>query len=171
VGLFDFFRRRSAKESAIPSSLSGQIGDLPARGQAAPTASGPASVPAQPGETVVTHTSHAIDASGVSGLRDSMFEILRRHGIDPERGQAVAIDASSVPGLAEEIQRTLSSHGIQIPGAAWSPEGTPGLMQMSAPPAGADTDDRLRQLTELLQSGLITQAEFEQQRSRIIGDV
>ena len=44
-------------------------------------------------------------------------------------------------------------------------------MQMSAPPAGADTDDRLRQLTELLQSGLITQAEFEQQRARIIGDV
>jgi hypothetical protein len=44
-------------------------------------------------------------------------------------------------------------------------------MQMGVPPAGADTEDRLRQLTELLQSGLITQDEFEQQRSRIIGKV
>lgn len=149
MGLFDFFRRRSAKESAIPTT----------------------SVSTQPGEAIVTHTSQTIDASGVTGLRDSMFEVLRRHGIDPEGGQTVAIDASSVPGLAEEIQRTLSSHGIQIPGAAWSPAGTPGLMQMSAPPAGADTDDRLRQLTELLQSGVITQAEFEQQRARIIGEV
>jgi hypothetical protein len=42
---------------------------------------------------------------------------------------------------------------------------------MGVPPAGVDTEDRLRQLTELLQSGLITQEEFNQKRAQIIGDV
>jgi hypothetical protein len=156
MGLFDFFSRRSARESA----LSGMGGEQAATFSVAP-----------PTEPVVTQSSTTLDATGAMGLRDDMFEILRRHGIDPESGQAVSIDASSMPGLAAEIQQALSGHGIQIPQASWTPQGTEGIMQMGVPPAGADTEDRLRQLTELLQSGLITQAEFEQQRSRIIGKV
>jgi predicted deacylase len=156
MGLFDFFRRRSARESAlsgteIPDAASFSVTSAP--------------------QTVVTQSSRTIDATGATGLREDMFEILRRHGIDPESGQAVSIDASSMPGMAAEIQQALSTHGIQIPEANWAPQGTDGIMQMGVPPAGADTEDRLRQLTELLQSGLITQDEFEQQRSRIIGKV
>ena len=154
MGLFDFFRRRSERESAL------------AAGQGPDAAT--FSVTTQP---AVTQTSQTIDASGAVGLRDDMFEILRRHGIDPESGTAVSIDASSMPGLAAEIQKSLSSHGIQLPEANWAPQGTDGIMQMGVPPAGADTEDRLRQLTELLQSGLITQEEFNQQRGRIIGTV
>ena len=154
MGLFDFFRSRSARESALGAS----------GGSDATTFT----VNAAP---VVTQSSQTIDATGAMGLRDDMFEILRRHGIDPESGQAVSIDASSMPGLANEIQQALSTHGIQIPQANWAPQGTDGIMQMGAPPAGADTEDRLRQLTELLQSGLITQEEFNQQRQKIIGTV
>jgi hypothetical protein len=154
MGLFDFFARRSQKESALSGAADGDAATF--------------SVTAP---TVVTQSSQTIDATGAMGLRDDMFEILRRHGIDPESGQAVSIDASSMPGMAEEIQKALSTHGIQIPQANWAPQGTDGIMQMAVPPAGADTEDRLRQLTQLLQSGLITQEEFEQQRSRIIGKV
>ena len=156
MGLFEFFRRRSERESA----LSG-LGQPDASTFSVTT----------PPEVSVTQTSQTLDASGAMGLRDDMFEILRRHGIDPESGQAVAIDASTMPGLANEIQQALAGHGIQIPQASWTPQGTDGIMQMGVPPAGADTEDRLRQLTELLQSGLITQEEFNQQRSRIIGKV
>ena len=156
MGLFDFFRRRSERESAL-----GGIG-----------ASGESSFSVTtPPEVSVTQTSQTIDATSAMGLRDDMFEILRRHGIDPESGQAVAIDASTMPGLANEIQQALAGHGIQIPEASWTPQGTDGIMQMGVPPAGADTEDRLRQLTELLQSGLITQEEFNQKRTQIIGNV
>ena len=156
MGLFDFFARRSQRES--PLSGAADV-DAPSFSVTAPA------------QTVVTQSSQTIDATGAMGLREDMFEILRRHGIDPESGQAVSIDASSMPGMADEIQKALSIHGIQIPQANWAPQGTDGIMQMAVPPAGADTEDRLRQLTELLQSGLITQGEFEQQRSRIIGKV
>ena len=85
--------------------------------------------------------------------------------------QSTDIDASNFPGLAEEIQGALGGAGIQVPGFNWSPEGTPGLMQMIEQPDGGDIEERSRKLTELLQSGLISQAEFEQQRSHIIGTV
>ena len=157
MGLFDLFRRRSERESAL-GGAGAQAGDATSFSITTPP-------------QVIAQSSQTIDASGAMGLRDDMFEILRRHGIDPESGQAVSIDASNMPELAAEIQQALSTHGIQIPQASWTPQGTEGIMQMGVPPAGADTEDRLRQLTELLQSGLITQEEFEQKRSQIIGDV
>jgi hypothetical protein len=156
MGLFDFFSRRSQKESALSGA---EVSDATSF-----------SVTPAP-QTVVTQSAQTIDATGAVGLREDMFEILRRHGIDPESGQSVSVDASSMPGMAAEIQRALSTHGIEIPEANWAPQGIDGIMQMGVPPAGADTEDRLRQLTELLQSGLITQDEFEQQRSRVIGKV
>jgi hypothetical protein len=137
MGLFDFFARRSQKESALSG---GSDVDAASFSVTAPT------------QTVVTQPSQTIDATGAMGLRDDVFEILRSHGIDPESGQAVSIDASSMPGMADEIQKALSTHGIQIPQANWAPQGTDGIMQMAVPPTGADTEDRLRQLTELLQS-------------------
>lgn len=156
MGLLDFFARRSQRESALSGV---EVSDETSFSVTPPP------------HAVVTQASQTIDATGAAGLRDDMFEILRRHGIDPESGQAVSVDASSMPGMAAEIQQALSTHGIQIPEASWAPQGTGGIMQMGVPPAGVDTEDRLRQLTELLQSGLITQDEFEQQRSRIIGKV
>jgi hypothetical protein len=159
MGLFDFFRRRSEREGALSGMADASGSDSTSFSVTAPP------------QTYVTQTSQTIDATSAMGLRDDMFEILRRHGIDPEKGQAVSVDASTMPGLAAEIQQALSSHGIQIPEAQWAPQGTDGIMQMAVPPAGADTKDRLRQLTELLQAGLITQEEFNQKRAQIIGSV
>jgi hypothetical protein len=167
MGLFDFFKRRSARERAIPGADSADAGTFSIG--AASQQPGPA----QGGSpaTFVTQSSQTIDARNVVGLRDNVLEILKRHGIDPMSGQTTAIDASKYEGLAEEIQGALAGHGIQLPAVSWSPEGTPGIMQIAQPPAGQDTDHRLRQLTQLRDSGLITPAEFEQQRSRILGEI
>lgn len=162
MGLLDFFKRRNQRESALGDGSTISVGS-PAQ-RAGPLQSG------FPG-AAVSQSSQTVNASNVAGLRDNMLEILKRHGIDPSSGQSMAVDASNFPGLAEEIQGALSGAGIQVGGFNWSPEGTPGLMQMGQPPDGADIEERLRKLTELLQSGLISQAEFEQQRSRIIGTV
>lgn len=115
-------------------------------------------------------SAQTIDARDVGGLRDDMLEILKRHGIDPMSGQMTAIDASDIPGLTEEIQSTLTTHGIQVP-MGWLPQGTPGLMQIGEPPHGADPTERIHKLEQLRDSGLITPAEFDQQRARILGEV
>lgn len=165
MGLLDFFKRRSARERAIPGA------DADDAGQFSVGPSEHASSLESGVGTVVSQSSQTIDATNVAGLRDEMLEILKRRGIDPLSGQAMAIDASKYQGLAEEIQGALADHGIQLPAASWSPEGSPGIMQMAQPPAGQDADHRLRQLTQLRDSGLITPAEFEQQRSRILGEI
>jgi len=165
MGLFDFFRRRGERESAIPGADARDAGSFsiaPPSQPAGAAQGGAGGFGTQPSQT--------IDAR-VAGLRENMLEILKRHGIDPMSGQTRAIDASTFPGLAEEIQGALAGHGIQLPAVNWSPEGTPGLMQLSQPPAGVDTEHRIKQLTQLRDSGLITPAEFEQQRSRILGEL
>lgn len=164
MGLLDFFKRRSQRERALGDGSTISVGSQGQ--QAGPPQAGMGS----PG-TVVSQSSQTIDASNVAGLRDNMLEILKRHGIDPSSGQSMAIDASNFPGLAEEIQGALSGAGIQVPGFDWSPEGTPGLMQIAQPPEGTDADDRLRKLGQLRDSGLITTDEFAQQRSRILGEL
>jgi hypothetical protein len=164
VGLFDFFRRRSRRESAIPGAGVSETGTFSIGTEQPSLRSGST-------ETVVSRSSQTIDATNVPGLRDDVLQILKRHGIDPMSGQTMAIDASKYEGLAEEIQGALAGHGIQLPAVSWSPEGSPGIMRMAQPPAGQDTDHRLRQLTQLRDSGLITAAEFEQQRSRILGEI
>jgi hypothetical protein len=166
MGLLDFFKRRSERERAIPGAEAGDSGtfSIGAPSQQADPAKG-----GSPG--ALTQPSQTIDASNVAGLRDNVLAILERRGIDPMSSQTRAIDASDFPGLAEEIQAALAGTGIQLPAVNWSPKGVPGLMQMSQPPAGLDTDHRLKQLTQLRDSGLITPAEFEHQRSRILGEL
>ena len=82
-----------------------------------------------------------------------------------------AINASDIPGLQQEIQQSLAGHGINVAAMGWSPQGTPGLVQMGEPPHGADPAERIHKLEQLRDSGLITAAEFDQQRSRILGEV
>lgn len=166
MGLLDFFKRRSERERAIPDadpSEAGTVSVAPPSEQAGPLQGGsPGAVTGQP---------QTIDARNVAGLRDNMLEILKRHGIDPMSGQTAAINASDIPGLTEEIQGALAGHGIQIPNMAWSPQGMPGLMQMSEPPHGSDPAERIHKLEQLRDSGLITPAEFDQQRARVLGEV
>ena len=125
---------------------------------------------ATPG-AIGVQSAQTIDARNVGGLHDDMLEILKRHGIDPMSGQMSAIDASDIPGLQEEIKSTLAGHGINVGAMAWAPQGTPGLMQIGEPPHGSDPAERIHTLEQLRESGLITPAEFDQQRSRILGEV
>ncbi len=167
MGFLDFFARRSQRERAIPGADPSDAGTMSVGSPSQQAGSGQTGS----GGAFVTQSSPTIDARNAVGLRDDMLEILKRHGIDPMKGQSMAVDASSFPGLAEEIQGTLAGHGIQIPAVNWSPQGTPGIMQLSKPPDGADADDRLRKLEQLRDSGLITPEEFSQQRSRILGEL
>ena len=144
MGLFGFFRRRRDREGMLGDATPGAIG---------------------------VQSAQTIYARNVGGLHDDMLEILKRHGIDPMSGQMTAINATDIPGLTEEIQGALAGHGLQIPTVAWSPQGMPGLMQMGEPPNGSDPAERIHKLEQLRDSGLITPAEFDQQRSRILAEV
>jgi hypothetical protein len=139
VGLFDFFKRRRERESAIPGdspeSLTRQLrGDgqpigQPV-GQAFPQAS-PQSVDLtaatdlggimammqqafQTGNIQVTQgEQQVIDLRG-SGLRDQIMGALEQHGIDPEAAQVGQINAGDVPGLQEQIMRALQDAGVDV---------------------------------------------------------
>jgi hypothetical protein len=139
VGLFDFFKRRRERESAIPGSspesLTRQLkGDgkpigQPV-GQAFPQA-GPQSVDLtaatdlagvmammqqafQTGEIQVTQgEKQVIDLRG-SGLREQIMGALEQHGIDPEAAQGGQINASDVPGLQEQIMQALQDAGVDV---------------------------------------------------------
>jgi hypothetical protein len=135
VGLFDFFKRRRERESAIPGgtpeSLSHQLkGDAEPIGQAFPQAS-PQSVDLtaatdlagimammqrafESGDIQVTQgKSRVIDLRG-SGLRDEIVSALEQHGIDPNVAQGSEIDASDVPGLQEQIMQALQDAGVDV---------------------------------------------------------
>jgi protein-tyrosine-phosphatase len=144
VGLFDFFRRRRERESAIPapstqvSPLSSE-GDQPVVGQqfsAPPAAGTPGGFDvsslsglagladameqaAAQGNTEVTQSSQTLDLRG-TGLREEIVEIMKRHGIDPESGavQGGQINAASMPAMQAEMLEALKRHGIDTGGAS-----------------------------------------------------
>lgn len=71
------------------------------------------------------------------------------------------IDASSIPGLGEEILGALAQHGIQV--------GAPGGATV-VPAAGEDPLDRLKKLGDLHTAGVLTDAEFEAEKKKILGE-
>jgi hypothetical protein len=139
VGLFDFFKRRRERESAIPAdtpeSVTRQLegDDEPIGqpiGQAFPQESAQtvdltaatdlAGIMAmmqqafQSGDIQVTQgENQVIDLRG-SGLRDEIMGALEQHGIDPGAAQGSEIDASDVPGLQEQIMQALQDAGVDV---------------------------------------------------------
>jgi hypothetical protein len=149
MGLFDFFRGRRERESAIPPPSSGvnplstQV-DQPVVGQqfeSAPTAaaggfdvsslSGLAGFAeamkqaAAQGDAQVTQSSQTLDLRG-TGLREEIVEIMKRHGIDPDSGavQGGKIDAASMPAMQAEMLEALKRHGIDTGGASLRIDGS-----------------------------------------------
>jgi septum formation topological specificity factor MinE len=144
VGLFDFFRRRRERESAIPSPstqvkpLSSQ-GDEPVVGQqfSSPASAGAAGgfdvsslsglagladamkQTAAQGNTQVPQSSQTLDLRG-TGLREEIVEIMKRHGIDPDSGavQGTQVNAASMPAMQAEMLEALKRHGIDTGGAS-----------------------------------------------------
>jgi len=136
MGLFEYFRRRRDRESAIPgdapASLTRQLkGDgqpigqpvgqaFPQAGQQGVDLTGPMDLGAvlglvqqawQSGNVEVTQgENQVIDLRG-SGLREQIIGALEQHGIDPN-AQGQQIDAGNVPGLQEQIMRALEDAGV-----------------------------------------------------------
>jgi hypothetical protein len=172
MGLFDFLRRKdergmpepgspefqaAVQRSAIPDSQSVEMG----QGGWTKTDSMPDALKQMgiDATEVESSTSQTIDLRG-SGAREQIVEVLRAHGIDPDK-QGQTIDASTVPGLQDAIFSALGQAGVEIPGAG----GFGGAV-------GAPQADPLAQIEHLAKqrdAGAITDAEFESQKKRLLG--
>jgi hypothetical protein len=163
MGLFDLLRRKD--EKAIPEPGTPEF-EAAVQGSALPDAqsvemgqSGWTSA-AKPGEgTLESSSSQTIDLRG-SGAREEIGEVLRQHGIDPDK-EGQTIDASTVPGLQEAIFSALGEAGVQIPGAGGFGGGV-----------GVSQQDPLAQIEHLAKQrdeGKITDAEFEAQKRKLLG--
>jgi hypothetical protein len=144
VGLFDFFKRRRERESAIqpPTAATGtepvvgqQVGggeldvsSLNVQGVAGMTESldmlaqlGPMiqKAIADGNVTIEQGQSQTIDMRG-SGLREEILGIMSQHGIDPATASAgESIDAGDYGEMQNQILDALAKHGID-PGASGS---------------------------------------------------
>ncbi len=103
--------------------------------------------------------SQTVDLRG-TGAREEVEEVLREHGIDPDK-KGQTIDASSVPGLREAILGALGASGLKIPNAGGFGGG------ISAPKQ--DPLDQIEHLDKQRDAGAITDAEFEAQKRKLLG--
>ncbi len=108
----------------------------------------------------VTSESQTIDLRG-TGARENVEEVLRKHGIDPDK-EGQTVDASTVPGLQEAILGALGKSGLQIPNA----EGFGGGIT----PPKVDPLAQVEYLAAKRDAGEITDAEFEAQKKKLLGD-
>ncbi len=100
-----------------------------------------------------------IDLRG-TGARENVEEVLRKHGIDPDKpGQQV--DATSVPGLQQALLGALGVSGLKIPNA----EGFGGGIS----PPKVDSLAQIEYLATKRDWGEITEAEFEAQKRKLLG--
>jgi hypothetical protein len=138
MGLFDFFKRRRERESAIPGgtpeSLTRQLkGDGEPIGQPVRQAfpqsgqtfnlTGATDLTSmlammqqafQSGNFQVTQgENQVIDLRG-TGLRDEIIGALQQHGIDPDATPGAQINAGDVPGLQEQIMQALENAGVDV---------------------------------------------------------
>jgi hypothetical protein len=158
VGLFGFLRRKD--EKAIPEPGTPEF-DAAVQGSALPD-----SQSVSMGETgwsspdsKVEQSSQTIDLRG-SGAREEIEEALRESGIDPDKtGQT--IDASSVPGLQEKITGILGKM-MPVPNAG-------GFGGGISPPQ-QDPLNQIAHLDKQRDAGQITDAEFEAQKRRLLGE-
>ena len=160
MGLLDFLRRKN--ESAIPKPGTPEF-DAAVRGSAIPDSqsvsmgqSGWTST--SRGEGDGQNTSQTIDLRG-SGHREEVEQVLRDHGIDPDR-EGQTIDASQVPGLREALLKILAGAGLRIPDAGGFGGG------ISAPKQ--DPLAVIERLAERRDAGEISDAEFEAQKKRLL---
>ncbi len=137
---------------------------------AAPASSGPPMPGVMPGGNPVVSTTFTtampggqtvIDARNVPGLRQELL-------------QAVAdMQAGGNPAELQQALAKAMSEGqaLNIPPGTMTP-GAMGMLPGSGVPAPAAPDplDQLEKLNELRQSGALTQAEFDAQKAKILGE-
>jgi hypothetical protein len=153
VGLFGFLRRKD--EQAIPQPGSPEF-DAAVQGSALPD-----SKSVSMGEAGWTNpdSSQTIDLRG-TGARQQIEQALRESGIDPnEKGQT--INAASVPGLQQKIAGILGRM-MNVPNAG-------GFGGGISPPK-QDPLDQIAHLDQQRDAGKITDAEFEAQKRKLLGE-
>jgi hypothetical protein len=158
VGLFGFLRRKD--EKAIPEPGTPEF-DAAVQGSALPDSKSVSmgeegwSSP----DSKVEQANQTIDPRG-TGARDEIEQALRESGIDPDK-KGQTIDASSVPGLQEKITGILGKM-MPVPNAGGFGGG------VSPPPQ--DPLDQIAHLDQQRDAGKITDAEFEAQKKRLLGE-
>ncbi len=179
MGMFDFFRRRRDRES-----VESAIGEIQGGGGSVSLGATPERTGAQAQEiggawqnvlgaiagtgSSVPHQS--IDLRNVSGLRDDVMAALRQAGVDPEDpGQ---VDASAVPGLQESLMKAFASNGIDFEALTGAALGE-GAAIAGGGASGPVTDAgavkaQLDQLDQLKAQGVLSDAEYRQQRRRVL---
>jgi hypothetical protein len=91
-------------------------------------------------------TSQVIDLRGLPGLREEVLGAMSAHADDPTALQRAVFEA-------------LGEHGVSLPSAG------------SAPPPEPDPIERIRKLDELRDQGLLSDAEFEAQKKKLLGEI
>jgi len=175
MGLFGFLRRKDERAipepgtpefesavqgSALPDAQSVSMGQ-PGWTNPSSTDEQPRQLGIDPSKAQVERSSQTIDLRGTDA-REKIVETLRAHGIDPdEEGQT--IDASTGPGLQDALMSMLESKlGMQIPSAGGFGGG------VSAPKQ--DALAVVARLAAKRDAGEISEAEFEAQKKRVLGD-
>jgi Short C-terminal domain len=156
MGLFGFLRRKD--EDAIPKPGTPEF-EAAVQGSAIPDSQS-VSMGESGWSSTETGSSQTIDLRG-TGKREEVEKVLREHGVDPDK-QGQAIDASQVPGLKEALLNTLFGGPMGIPNAGGFGGG------ISAPKQ--DPLAVVEQLAKKRDAGEITDAEFEAQKRRLLGD-
>lgn len=163
MGLFDLLRRKN--ETAIPEPGTPEFeamvqGSAIPDGQSVSMGEAGWTVTGMEGADVTEGPSQTIDLRG-TGAREKIEEVLRENGIDPDK-EGQTIDASSVPGLKEAIIGALFTSGVDIPNA--------GGFGGGVSPPKQDPLDVIEHLDKKRDAGEITEAEFEAQKQKLLGD-
>jgi Short C-terminal domain len=156
MGLFGFLRRKN--EDAFPKPGTPEF-EAAVQGSAIPDSQS-VSMGDAGWTSTTTGSSQTIDLRG-TGKRQEVEKVLREHGVDPDK-QGQTIDASQVPGLKEALLNTLFGGPMGIPNAG-------GFGGGISPPE-QDPLTVVERLVEKRDAGEITDAEFEAQKRRILGE-
>jgi hypothetical protein len=168
MGLFDFLRGKEQKAMPEPGTPEW---DAAVSGSALPGS-------VDMGEDGWTSTSNQVDLPGLdvsvekhessqtidlrgTGAREDVEKVLREHGIDPDK-EGQTIDVSTVPGLKDAILGALGESGLKIPNAGGFGGGIDAPKQ--------DPLAQVEHLAKQREAGAITDAEFEAQKRRLLGE-
>ncbi len=158
MGLFGFLRRKD--ETAIPQPGTPEF-DAVVQGSALPDSQSVSMGEAgwtSPDAKVET-SSQTVDLRG-TGAREEIEEALRESGVDPDK-KGQTINAATVPGLQEKLTGILGKM-MPVPNAGGFGGG------ISAPQQ--DPLDQIAHLEQQREAGKITDAEFEAQKKRLLGE-
>ena len=108
--------------------------------------------------TTIDGGSTVIDARGVPGLRGELMKAVQdvQAGGDPNE-------------LREAVMKAMSQGtAVNMPAGSLAPGATPALP--GQPPPAEDPLDQLSKLNDLRQRGALTEAEFQAQKAKILGE-